>query len=887
MSLAQKQQQQQQQQDSVLISFDVQYDGSLLDRAEFEYAPALMCWSSMEGRRKHTVPLKWQNAAKTRSEWTRVELVLPAIEGRTFQRAANRYLVRCDDTIGVQAKVSTPNEDGEVTFQAAGDALLPFALELASDDAKPLAEWEHALDLTFNMYFDKKGNRVKKGEVVLRQFAATLKSTGRPVDVAVHPDSTPDSFSYVAANEALFSSVVRDTMVRSITMFTQEAAEKCQGMLPASEEVKRVHAPFYHTPAGLAPGLAFLMTPGAVKLDSAVDPGRFARSQSWLRKLVGYSLEREAMREKDFIDTVDAQMRRTDNTYDDAFTRCAAVVGQALAIAPTSLPYIGDFVRTGNRDGVVDNVARRVARRSALKLAGASQGGFVEFNNKNLHSVERFSHEEQNDGGDCEDGGCFASRIGMLLAKNDWQDPLVRAAGALMRQYVVSLNLGSVRSASLGNDKNDKKMANGTIIDTPEDRALPYGAHMWCEAMPAAKFVALVQRSVVDLDPDMIWPQGASRAPWVAALPHLVVEATGRLTPLLLPATEYVVTGGEEAKRAMLERIEAERRVDHYIGANTVTLKQMKGVRQQEMLTPERDKRSTTFYRDTTHMFTTALIERGLSNIDFIWANVGKRVSAEQAWTHSKRFQLEPLSAHMRAPDAAAGPAPPAIVASANAYRQNSLLPSQALLELNAVTSIIGNKSLLEAAASAASGSSPPPSFVYGVPLEDKLQTPLLPATALVPSTPLSAREMRVIATLLRHSPPIDAPGDWEQIEEMHRARVQSLLNEGIDEAAAERFENMLFQKVVDGVRLATGNPMEREWPTKISSRWTLHTSLFSAKMFPKNDEGNKVANAIAADVKSLVDKGVVKYARVMLEEPMPHRRTVVLQMLCNASAAI
>ena len=176
---------------------------------------------------------------------------------------------------------------------------------------------------------------------------------------------------------------------------------------------------------------------------------------------------------------------------------------------------------------------------------------------------------------------------------------------------------------------------------------------------------------------------------------------------------------------------------------------------------------------------------------------------------------------------------------------------------------------------------------MYGVPLEDKLQTPLLPATALVPSTPLSAREMRVIATLLRHSPPIDAPGDWEQIEEMHRARVQSLLNEGIDEAAAERFENMLFQKVVDGVRLATGNPMEREWPTKISSRWTLHTSLFSAKMFPKNDEGNKVANAIAADVKSLVDKGVVKYARVMLEEPMPHRRTVVLQMLCNASAAI
>lgn len=869
--------------EEVVIAFDVQYDGSLLDSPKLEYAPVMMAWSSMHGRRQHAKPLKWTNASKTLSEWTRMELTLPAIEGQTFDRASNTFLVRHDDTIGLQAKVSTPNEDGDVTFQAVGDALFPFAIELTNDYQIPLSEWKHSLDLTFNMYVDKKGNRVKKGAVELRAFSVKLKSTGKPVEVDVHPDSKPDSFSYVAANEALFSSTVRDVMVRSISMFTQDAAEKCEAMLPASDEVKRVHAPFYHTPAGLLPGLAFVMTPGAVKID---EPPRLARSQTWLRKIFSYSLARQAMREQDFIDTVDKQMQRADNTYDDKFTQCCEVAGQALAIAPTSMPYIGDFVRTGSRAGYATaaEIAHRVCRRCERKLVGASPSGHVDFSNKNLHSVERFSHEEQNDGGDCEDGGCFATRIGMLLAENEWTDPLVRSAGSLMRQYVVSLNLGSVRSASLGNDKNDKKMANGTIIDTEEDRALPYGAHMWCEAIPAGKFVALLQRSVSDLDPNLVWPQGASRAPWVAALPHLVIEATGRLTPLLLPATEYVVTGGEEGKKMVLDRIQAERSVDKYIAANTVTIKQMKGVRQQEMLTPEPDKRSTSFYRDTTHTFATPLLKNGLSNVDFIWANVGRRVSAQTAWTHPHKFQLAPMAAQMRAPGASEPAAPVALVASA--YRNNSLTPIQSLAEMNTVTSLVGNKAFL-AAASEQSSAAPPPTFVYGVPLEDKLQAPLLPATALVPGTPLSNREMRVISTMLRHSPPISAPGDWEQLEEMHRARIESLANEGIDELARERVEDDLVQRVSGDVRKATGNPVEREWPTKISSRWTLHTSLFSTRMFPQGEEGGKVAQAIADDVKKLVDKGVVKYARVMVEEPMPHRRTVVLQFLCNASAVV
>lgn len=845
--------------DNVLIRFKVQYDASLLDNQTLEHGPVLMFWSSMEGRKKHYKSLSFpSNGASFLSNWTDVELVLPAIPGRTFDARSNTFYVRPDDTIGVQAKVTTPNEEGESTFQSVGDALLPFAVELARSDSKDLADWEHSLDLTFSMYFDKKGQRVKKGAVTLKQFSAVLESTNRPVAVAVNPKLKIDEFSYVAENEPLFSSVVRDIMVRSITMFTQEAAEKCTAFLPASEEVKRVHAPFYHLPAGLALGPDFVLAPHATKID---DPVRLERVEKWMRKILGYSLVRENFSEGTFITTIDKQHARTDNTYDDTYTQCAAIVAQGLAIPPTSMPYISDFVRTGKRS----------------KLA-ADKNGFVAFSNKHLHSVERFSEMAQNDGGDCEDGGNFAMRIGVVLQQNDWKDPLVRAASALLKNYVVSLNLGSVRSAALGNDKHSKAHSDISVIDTKEDRSVNYGAHMWCESLPLAKMVTLVQRSVPDLDPNVMWLPGASRAPWVAAVPHLVIEATGRLNPLLLPAAEYVVTGGDAAKQATLTRLKAEAAVDAFLDANTVTFKQMKVVKQPDMLELERDKRLTTFYRDTTHTFTAAFMEMGLTNIDWIWANRGKRISAHEAWTNTEKFKLAPISTQMRAPESAAlAPAASSEQPAATSYPKNSLVPCTTLSELNKVTQMIGNRTPSPNTA---------PVFHYGVPIEDKVQCPVLPATALVPGPQKSNREIAVVATLLRHSPPIDAPGDWEQIEEMHEARIAALANEGIDELAREKFEDAQFKKLVDGVRAVMNKPEGEEWPAKASRKWTMMKKFFSARMF-NAEQGDKVPTIIVADVKKMVDAGVIVYARVHLEEPMPHRRTVLMQFLCNAAKAV
>jgi hypothetical protein len=851
----------------VLLRFRAQYDGSLLDNQHLEYAPVLMVSSSMRGRQKHFQAVKWQNAAKTLSEWLDMELELPAFAGENYEKHSNTYLVRPDDTISFQAKVTTPNEDGEDTFQSVGDGLLTFGLELGGMNVKKLSEWQHNIDLTFSMLYNKQGERVKKGSVEVKEFSAVLESTGRPVKISVNPAEKLNEFSFTAQNEALFSSVVRDMMVRSITMFTQDAVEANTAFLPSSDEVKRVHAPFFHLPAGLAPGMAYLMAPNATKI---VDqPERLARVEAWMHQIVSYALNRENMREDTFITVVNEQLARTDNTYDDRVTACAAILGQALALPPTELPYISDFVRTGARTG-------------AHKLA-CDKNGFVEFNNKELHAVERFSEMVQNNGGDCEDGGCFACRIGNVLALNEFKTPLVRAASALARQYVMALSLGSVRSASLGNDKHDKKTsaATTTFIDSAEDRAVNYGAHMWCEAIPLAKTVALIQRSVTDLDPNLLWLPGASRAPWTAALPHLVIEATGRLSSLLLPATEYIVTGGKEEKEALVARLAIDKALDKHIDDNTVTFGQMKVVRQQEMVTPQPDKRSTSFYRDTTHLFTTSFFEVGIPIIDFVWANRGKRVSAKDAWANTRKFELSPLSAQMIAPGAAAASSSIAAAKPLNSVRAGSLIPCSKLGELNAITALIGNKSLPDNASAAA-----PPRFFYGVPLEDKLQCPLLPATALVPGTPLSQREFRVLATLLRHSPPIDAPGDFVQIEAMHEARIKALLNEGIDELAREKFEDRQFERLVEGVRIATGNAKEKEWPVKPSSRWTLKTNLFSTRMF-NIEQGDKVADAITADVKKMTDAGIVKFARVMLEAALPHRRTVMIQLLCNATKAV
>lgn len=899
------------------LAFDVvEYDGSLLDKPAHESAPVFMCWSSLPGRAKNYFPIRWRagsHGTKSQPFAAHTDFAVPA---QSYDRLTHTAVIEPGDTLGVRVKAHTPNASGVLSLQNCGDTLVPLgtllggALRDANDDVKranrALSERELPLALKFHVYSDdRSGERVTKGALLL---------SGLRIQLADEPDldvlldlrrdadsgevAAPSEFAYVSANQRLFGALVEDIMVRSILMFTEDATAQGFGFAPSSDESRRVHAPFFALPSGMLPGFVYCMRPGPLAPAAERDADQFDRVQSWLRMLADCALERANRRADWFIETVDAQLERRDNAYDDAMTDAADLLGQMLAAAPTSLPYVSDEVRTAAR-----------ARLARVR----TKNGYIEFraspDGAGVHAVERFSEEADNDGGDCEDGGMFAYRIATTLAHGDWDDELVAAMAALARQYVPTVNLGSVKDASVSNDLTDEsQLRNAKIIDSPIDRKQSYGAHMWCEMVPLAKFVAQVRRAVPDVRSELLWLRGAVRAPWIAALPHLVIEATGRLGSLQLPRIAYVMNDDADSskKRALVAAREAHRRtVAHLVRASPV-FRQMQMVREQADTHNTPNKRPTNFYRQTTHTFTAAFMENGLATVDFVAAHRGKRVPAPangDLW-----FADNQVAAAMRAPGGDDGEFAAAAAAAtdktddaedddaaamakiASEHAENSAFQLKPTLDVESVGTALDRAA---AAIGLVAGASVPDrnkdtEFLYGVPLYDRLQPQLLPATCLVPNTPLSAREMRVVAELMRHAPPITMPGDWDKLAPMHEAALDSRAAVGQDERAARVTEDDMFDTLRAEVRSAMGTLDEtngtvvREWPKRVrDGRYTLVTFFFPAAWMRQANAPAAIADAVRAQRRA----GVCKYARVAVEELMPGRRFGRLQMLCNAPA--
>ena len=799
------------------LQFDVVYDGSLLASPKQESSPVLMFWTSLPGRKKQYYPVKWANRAKTLSRKIPVALQISALNARNE--------IPRDSSIGIQAKVSTPNKSGQSTLQNVGDALLPLGIWMANGKFPD----ELKTDLSFHVFTGKDGERVVKGHAILSNFSVRDPATSEEVSLTVDKSREITEFDYLACNEQFFASVVQSMVARGILMFTEEAKASGFAFSADSKEVQRVHAPFSNRVAGLLPGSTFVLRPGpkAPKLGS----DSHARVEAWLQSILSYALGRENMQASAFSNVIEQQLKRADATYDDELTNCANVLGQMIAIPPTSMPYIGDFVYS-------DSKKRLDSMNSA--------NGYPRLDNEQMHGVERFSEMCENDGGDCDDGACFSCRIATTLSEGEWESRELQAAARLCRLYVPTLNLGSVLSAALGNDNGDGKSARKEdVIDSKADRDVTYGAHMWCELMPVAKFVALVKRSVPAMNIDLMMPSNTPRPPWMAALPHLVSEGTGRLSSLQLPRVSYVVNDDRNmAKRkAIIVAEQNYRKLMSHLIANTQTLGKMTTVRRQKTLLNEPNRRVNKFYRNTTHCFTSFFVNKGLDVFNFLYANKGARTPA--TGNSGRLFEAGPL--------------------------QSALNSSVGGAETPDLLELIGGP-----ASERREGK-----FKYGVPMYDKLQMPLLPSTALVPVATVSARDARVIATLMRHSPPITTPGDWAEIDEMHRARIESLKsNKGADFLAAERSQLALFDLLKERLPSATGRPANKSWPIKQSRKWTLATLIFDAKLLTSEP----VVAAILSDVEGQVKQGVVKYARASLETPMPHRNDVCLQLLCDAT---
>lgn len=913
------------------ISFDiVEYDGSLLAPEDKETAPILMVWTSLQNRQKTYFPITWlKNSNRTKAAPFTATAIF-SLDERNYDEKNRTVKIRLGDSLGLCVKVHTPNPQGQLSIQDCGDVLVPLgqmlaeALRVAKNDVAKanslLKEREIVESLKYHVYTEEDGKRVNKGAIVITNLRALLMrdpAAAKPAAFGVGNALLLDlerekgevkiasEFDYVAANESFFSAATNNVLMRSIYPFTEHAMSEGLGFAAASEEVRRAHAAVFSVASGTLPAFMFAVKPGPQAPVKADSPVQFTLSQAWLRKLGDYALARINQSPEWFIGTVTRQLAVSGTTeYDAQFTACANLIGQVAAMGPTSMPYVSDEVHTSARN--------RIARVK-------TRNGYVNFEpskaKEDLHAVERFSEMIDNDGGDCEDGGMFAYRVLTMLQHGEWEDSLVSAMSRVARLYVPAVELTTVEDPSIENDLSKKnKLGGSEIIDSAADRAKKIGAHMYCEALPVPKFAAMVQRAVPDFNPALVAPPGYVGEPWHAAVPHLVIEATGRIESLQQARVAYVFGSEAEKRAAVAEAQERHALISALVSNKDETFSRMQMVREQPDTTLTPNKRVTDFYRDATHLFTGAVLHAGGSVLDFTHAHRGDRVPAPESI--GTLDLANPIALAMRAPGTAAtvavtpisAPAPAAVEpvnmaewSKGAAFHGDAKLVPAKLDGLGVAMSLMSHGTLEPPAAAAASllsvagsalgegggggGGAVIKPFKYGVPLYDRLSAPLLPAACLVPGTQLSARELRYMGELMRQMPPINMPGDWRQVEMMHDAALTSrLVNNGDDERANMKIEDAHVAQLQENLRLAMCTEKGRDWPKRGSHTGKWHLATFFFPFAALRDPA--AITAVTRDVTRHFLDGRISFARLNTEEAVPYRRFAVLQLMLNPPQA-
>jgi hypothetical protein len=924
----------------LVLTFTGIYNGELL--ASNERSPHVMTWSSLPGRSKHFAPIIWANKRKSLSRQIEMR-VSGRVDNHPhhYDPVANVYKMRVDTTIGVQARALTPNEEGRDCIRGCGESLfsIGLAVQESEGDADALAAKRIVMPLVYHTVTDDDGKPLEKGTIVITGVRAFTSSSRRgttdlrPVTLQLSADK-PDEFSYLSVNAQGFNSVIQSVQERSIAMFTEDAKKGGFALEPSSEETRRVHAPTDSLPPGPIPGSNFVMAPNDASVVPRDGTPEKETVRDWLWTLAMCALWRNNMPVKMFIDVVEQQLARTDNVYDQYFTQCCSIVGMMLAVGSTSSPYIGDFIMKGKKkassmpnisslesiDAHADSessstthsptIAGRAHTKNKLDSWQPSRNGYMphrvalynlayrtalvaakEANEspddleKQKIACESFNELCDYASGDCEDLGCFSVRVANTWARTDWstgtsfKDKLVYAVCCVLRQYVFSLTLGSVRSAALGNEKGALAEKEAGPIDSALDRSQKYGAHMWCLGLSVMKFLALLRRTVPDLDVEsLVRPQdGIVVAPWTVALPDLDVEGTGYVTPLLRPVLAYVITGDpatgrslHDVKQDVLTCAELTNQVYEFLENKRYSrvLGFLTTVKPQHEQTNKPNYRLTKFYRDITHLYNDWLLQRGYSNLDFVAGNVGHRVPLPPATNATRYFEDNPLIGMVRAPGGKDEiPLYATEVASmtiGSSMRERFEQIAQPRLALKARRDANTDRGVFE----------------YGVPLEDFLQTPLPAATALLPGTYMDGYELRTIATLMRHAPPITMPGLFTEQKEMHEARMTAqLADEGVDERKRERDEDRRYGMLEARVKKLARDGVK--WPTPTPDGLTLNTFILIAQML---SDDSAVENLLGDITKHHRDR-IILHVRTWTEEPLPHQRNIVIQFICDPTA--
>jgi hypothetical protein len=589
-------------------------------------------------------------------------------------------------------------------------------------------------------------------------------------------------------------------------------------------------------------------------------------------------------------------------------SRCVATLGRAFALFSTTLPYQSDMRNLATRGAAATDTSK-ITEDESLDLA------------------------QLRGGGDCEDLARLIYMHMKMLGRGRWEASFLRTAQRLVGYYEPVMMLGSVKSPALGNDHDAAKTAahladarhhhhvlttkggvpdthmtrsdavvevhKYTRIDSVEEMALEVGGHSWAEMIPKRKFSEFIARLVPQTRDAAVSPLAAAAdavhnvpacGGWEYYLPHLVLEGTGRLNPLLMPEAYYATPG--EHRDAIRQRSLGAMATFHALISSPL-FHSLQSEAQPTATVNTPGYRLTDFYVQSTQVFTDAYLDK-TGTASFNWVQLGPSASPLTSLEHADAEGADPLfersdalsaervekAVHSFTHSAAVAEA----TVTSNAAKALSIANHELELQTLAVGSLVGEAGVTRVDAAL---------LTLGVDLEQRIQDrPYAANVALVPVGALTPLEARILDAQMRQLSPDEPPsgrlsmfaaavGEVEFVRQSQTNPLEAT-PDAVARLCAEPTLVAAQRKRVAALDAGVRELFaDRPWLGDAEAHAEglhLHTFFFR----PHELVSDNGATAVKAELQRMRTTGLVHVARFYVEEPTLHFKTCVLQVLAK-----
>jgi hypothetical protein len=616
------------------VELKLRFDGSGLAPPLLERDPTLLFWSSTAPRWSKEVKISDIPSTGNAIKCADISVTVPIKNCKGMRR---------DDAIGMECIVMCPNQDGVYCRVKAGCSfmLMKRILEFLKEEH---GTGDNKRVLQLNLLTSPNPEiPLVKGYVEVLSITA-----GKPNSWDFY--STPYDLIQGDTGDRL-EHIVSFNVLRTIYPFNEIASKHGMYAPPYTNEVKRMHAPFWMSEAGGIPAIYFW-----------VDYTMHDREEDFFSNIAKIALDRCKITKEDFLRAVDAQFSdKTSTKVSNGFKRALLATMECIITTAVSMPYIGDFTYARTDDPSVKGTGGGDDDDDEEEDDGEDEDPKTEGRDASEHkellkwmkvSLESFQDALRMRGGDCEDLARLIHYISQCLewGKSElsdetkphtkhggWTDPVLMRMQRICHIYVACGNLGSVTSKYLGEnddeDEEDKckkkppKPDHPIIIDSIEDKRASIGGHMWWEWIPLVKFEELMNRTNKDI-PFRLYPT-EYRYPWEKILPHLIGEGTGYMSPLMKPHKYYEWnTTKEEQEEAAMDQKKTLACMK-ILAKDSLALRVAQIKRIQQMVEDVPNSRLSKFYRTTVHAYTDKFIKEGYNIAEFTWF---KNLSGGEQW---------------------------------------------------------------------------------------------------------------------------------------------------------------------------------------------------------------------------------------------------------------